>query len=102
MALQSLYYSTTAGATLDRQYSGSPNAPDSSDNRRSVGTKKPETHKRHVIVASEPTTYKKEEWTSLEKNQLIIVGKDSIPVLESGPDVKHFDEVPVVITRVVN
>ena len=28
---------------------------------------------RHVVVASEPTTYKAEEWNLIEKNTLVIV-----------------------------
>jgi glutamine amidotransferase len=32
-----------------------------------------EEHGRHVIVASEPTTYKKCEWELIEKNHAIVV-----------------------------
>ena len=31
---------------------------------------------RHVVVASEPTTYKAEEWNLIEKNTLVIVDND--------------------------
>lgn len=35
-----------------------------------------EEHGKHVIVASEPTTYKDKEWTLVEKNHFILVGPD--------------------------
>lgn len=38
--------------------------------------KKAEEHGRHVIVASEPSTYKKGEWKLLEKNLAVVVERD--------------------------
>ena len=35
--------------------------------------KKEEEHKSHVIVASEPTTYKDEQWALIEKNTVLCV-----------------------------
>jgi hypothetical protein len=31
-------------------------------------------HGKHVIVASEPSTYKDKEWTLVEKNRAVLVG----------------------------
>jgi glutamine amidotransferase len=33
-------------------------------------------HGKHVIIASEPTTYKENEWTLIEKNRAVLVGPD--------------------------
>ena len=33
-------------------------------------------HGKHFIVASEPTTYKDEEWTLIEKNRVVFVDKN--------------------------
>ena len=69
--------STTAGITLNRKY---PNQPDGGDPKQAVkgGSKEhleqrklkteKEEHGLHVIVASEPTTFRANEWTLLEKN----------------------------------
>ena len=50
-----------------------------------------EEHGRHVIVASEPTTYKKCEWELIEKNHAIVVdgeGKvEFVPVTSPGQEV---------------
>lgn len=67
----SLYYSTSAGVTMNRKY---PDHPDGRENRNAF--KKREEHGRHVIVASEPSTYKSSEWELIEKNHCIVVGTD--------------------------
>jgi glutamine amidotransferase len=92
----SLYYSTTAGVTLNRQYPDHPNGANgphgsgkgkSSHGHKSAAgakghnphaTKDAGEHGKHVIVASEPTTYKDEEWTLIEKNRVVIVGKEGL------------------------
>jgi glutamine amidotransferase len=33
-------------------------------------------HGKHFIVASEPTTYKDEEWTLIEKNRVVFIDED--------------------------
>jgi len=71
----SLYYSTTAGVTLNSKY---PDHPDEGK-ENSDPTKKAEEHGKHVIVASEPTTYKVEEWNVIEKNHAVLVEKDGQP-----------------------
>ncbi|KAF7342996.1 N-terminal nucleophile aminohydrolase [Mycena venus] len=72
----SLYLSTTAGATLNRKYPGHPDAEHARNQEGGSGMVKmeKEAHGAHVIVASEPTTYKKEEWELVRKNECIIVG----------------------------
>ena len=73
----SLYWSTTAGVTMNRKY---PDHPDGLDNNSEC--KPAKDHGVHVIVASEPTTYKKKEWNLVEKNHAVIVGKDGKHVSE--------------------
>lgn len=76
----SLYYSTTAGVTLNRKYPDHPNA----DTGRSYGeaSMKPEDHSAHVIVSSEPTTYKTEDWELIEKNSFLVMDIDGKAVTE--------------------
>ena len=69
----SLYWSNTAGVTLNRKY---PDHPDGEEN--TTAYKDAEEHGRHVIVASEPTTYKEEEWNLIPKNHCCMVGKDGL------------------------
>lgn len=84
----SLYHSASAGVTLNRKY---PDEADGANGRwggetKDIGThglkaeghnprahKKVADHGQHVIVASEPTTYKKCEWELIEKNHAIVV-----------------------------
>ena len=67
----SLYYSTTAGITLNRKY---PDHPDGKKNPHA--RKEAKDHGSHVIVASEPTTYREKEWTLIEKNHCVLVEQD--------------------------
>jgi len=67
----SLYYSTKAGVTLNRKY---PDHPDGKSNPRAH--KNAKEHGRHVIVASEPSTYIEKDWTLMEKNQSLMVESD--------------------------
>jgi glutamine amidotransferase len=57
--------------TLNRKY---PDHPDGLENPWAY--KDSEEHGSHVIVASEPTTYKKEQWNLIPKNHSLAVGKD--------------------------
>jgi len=66
----SLYLSTTAGVTLNRNY---PGHPDGKEFDGGNAVKKSHEHGDHVIVASEPTTYKKEEWELIRKNECVMV-----------------------------
>jgi glutamine amidotransferase len=73
----SLYYSTAAGATLNRRFPGHPDgAAQAAVHGARDGLRAESAHGRHVIVASEPTTYKEEEWVLVPKNQCVMVGKD--------------------------
>ncbi|OBT64470.1 hypothetical protein VE03_05355 [Pseudogymnoascus sp. 23342-1-I1] len=94
----SLYHSASAGVTLNRKY------PDEADGaggkwgkgKGEMGThgvkaegrnprakKEVEEHGKHVIVASEPTTYKKVEWELIEKNHAIVVdGEGEVEFVE--------------------
>jgi glutamine amidotransferase len=74
----SLYYSTTAGQTLNRKY---PDHPDGGANPNA--SKKSEEHRKHVIVASEPTTYKTSEWTLVEKNHCLMVDSQGNVAVEA-------------------
>jgi len=57
--------------TLNRKY---PDRPDGQVNP--VAYKEPREHGSHVIVASEPSTYKREQWTLIPKNHCLLVDKD--------------------------
>ena len=73
----SLYWSNTAGVTLNRKY---PEHANGKENPRAY--KDPEEHGKHVIVASEPTTYKIKEWNLIPKNNCCMVGTDGVARLE--------------------
>jgi glutamine amidotransferase len=73
----SLYYSTTAGVTLNRKY------PDGADgDTNPAATKKPKEHGTHIIVSSEPTTYKEQEWLVIAKNNSLTFIKDGTLKIE--------------------
>jgi len=102
----SLYYSTKAGPTLNRKYQGHPDRVSDSSTVRpenhdasaaarqqeemirhwskatanrgqaSEGTRHGSEHGKHVIVASEPTTFDQNEWELIGKNQCVMVGAD--------------------------
>ncbi|KIJ50932.1 hypothetical protein M422DRAFT_65558 [Sphaerobolus stellatus SS14] len=82
----SLYYSTTAGPTLNRKYPGHPDGehhtfldPTTSRVHKGHGGQQ---HGPHVIVASEPITHKPEEWNLVEKNTCVMVGTDGKIAIE--------------------
>jgi glutamine amidotransferase len=74
----SLYYSTTAGPTLNRKF------PDHPDGKEVKNTSIRATHEhgKHVIVASEPSTYKAEDWHLVPANSFVLVDKDLNVVVE--------------------
>ncbi|CAK3829209.1 glutamine amidotransferase DUG3 [Lecanosticta acicola] len=78
----SLYYSTKAGTTLNRKYRDSPDGIDAP--QREVGIPE-ELHGKHLIVASEPSTYKEEDWELIGKNQILISGPDGVFTVEDVP-----------------
>jgi len=72
----SLYYSTSAGVTLNRKFPDHPDGahrPEASRGHPSRSYNEPSEHGKHVIVASEPTTYKGKDWELIEKNLAIMV-----------------------------
>lgn len=69
-----LYYSTKAGVTLNRKYPDVASGlyvPGVSDSGLQEGE-----HGRHVIVASEPSTYKEEDWELMPKNSVLEVDEE--------------------------
>ena len=66
----SLYLSTTAGITLNRQFPKHPDGPDVKD---APTTREAGDHGAHIIVASEPSTYDRAEWQLIGKNELVLV-----------------------------
>ena len=96
----SLYYSTTAGVTLNRQYPDHPDGvkgPHGKGHGKSANGKEAAKgaeghnphasrnageHGEHFIVASEPTTYKDAEWTLIEKNRVLLVGNGKLEGVE--------------------
>ncbi len=79
----SLYYSTIAGVTLNRKYPGHPDS--ASEGHNELATKRTEEHGKHVIVASEPTTYKASEWKLIEGNHFLMVEANGDVVIEKIP-----------------
>ncbi|KAI0685011.1 N-terminal nucleophile aminohydrolase [Cytidiella melzeri] len=70
----SLYYSTKAGVTLNRKYPGHPDQQGKDNGKQNL--KAEEEHGRHVIVASEPSTFHAPDWHLIPKNECIMVGRD--------------------------
>lgn len=79
----SLYLSTTAGATLNRLYEGNPDLGHpvltAKGHHFQQGRKPRSEHSRHVIVASEPSTYDASEWRLIPAQHMVMVGDDYIP-----------------------
>ena len=72
----SLYFSTTAGVSLNRKFPGHPDLEGVDNGTQNV--KSAEEHGDHVIVASEPSTYDRNAWNLICKNECIMVGADMI------------------------
>lgn len=73
----SLYYSTTAGATLNRKYKGFPSdVSDSADggdgDAEDDGRLEKKKHGEHVVVASEPSTFNQGEWELIKPSQMVV------------------------------
>lgn len=68
----SLYYSTKAGPTLNRKYPGHPDTADKNQH----APKNTSDHAKHVIVSSEPITYKESDWELIPKNNFVLVEED--------------------------
>lgn len=72
----SLYYSTKAGVTLNRKYPGNPDGADQERSREGKVGIPEEKHGAHLIVSSEPSTYKESDWELIGKNQFLIAKPD--------------------------
>ncbi|KAF6824751.1 N-terminal nucleophile aminohydrolase (glutamine amidotransferase class-II) [Colletotrichum plurivorum] len=80
----SLYYSTTAGPTLNRKYKGAPDEERSRDPVVADDERMDkERHAKHVVVASEPSTLNPDEWELVEPSQMVLVDQDLHLRLES-------------------
>lgn len=78
----SLYYSTKAGTTLNRKY---PDHPDGANvPNRDFGIPE-DRHGRHLIVASEPSTYKEQDWEVIGKNQFLVAQANGLFELGDVP-----------------
>ena len=64
--------------TLNRKY---PDHPDGGQN--DTACRPAHAHGVHMIVASEPTTYKLKEWTLMEKNHAMLVSSDGTYQIEA-------------------
>ena len=84
----SLYYSTKAGTTLNRKY---PDRADGMDVPGRYSGKAVESHGKHLIVASEPSTYKKEDWTLIGRNQVLLAEADGKFEVRNVPYKKDWD-----------
>ncbi|KAL7279736.1 hypothetical protein ACG7TL_006143 [Trametes sanguinea] len=69
----SLYMSTRAGVALNRKFPGHPDLEGVDNGAQNL--KAEDEHGDHVIIASEPTTYRKSDWELIPKNQCIMVGR---------------------------
>ncbi|TKX26834.1 hypothetical protein C1H76_0989 [Elsinoe australis] len=77
----SLYWSVSAGVTLNSKHPGHPDEVGTGGNKeREHGMwKKAEgEHAPHVIVASEPSTFNEEEWMLMGKNSILMVDKEGV------------------------
>nr|POE72921.1 putative glutamine amidotransferase dug3 [Quercus suber] len=71
----SLYWSTKAGTTLNRKYQDHPDGDEVSETLRATGMSA-QSHGKHLIVASEPSTYKSADWHLIGKNQCLLAAPD--------------------------
>ena len=67
------YYSTNAGTTLNRKY---PDNPDGTHSASRFSGKAVEDHGKHVIIASEPSTYKADDWQLIPRNSLVMASSE--------------------------
>ncbi|OAL03051.1 N-terminal nucleophile aminohydrolase [Phaeosphaeriaceae sp. SRC1lsM3a] len=72
----SLYWSSSAGRTLNTKYPGHPDSKDIVNVEATLGE---ETRMgKHTIVASEPTTFDEKEWHLIERNCALLVDEDGV------------------------
>lgn len=78
----SLYYSQTAGTTLNRKY---PDHPDGAQVETDQTRKPRASHGKHVIVSSEPSTYREDQWKLIGKNKVLMVDHQGTPTMADIP-----------------
>ncbi|KAM0745768.1 glutamine amidotransferase class-II [Meredithblackwellia eburnea MCA 4105] len=73
----SLYYSQKAGPALNSKFEDAADPEDAAcDPVLGCEPRRKEEYKKHVIIASEPTTYRVDDWHLIEANSMLAVGKD--------------------------
>ena len=82
----SLYWSTEAGATLNRKYPDSPMG-----GKNPLACKDSCEHGTHIIVASEPSTYDEKQWHVIEKNCCLMVNRNGEVIHEPLQYSKEWD-----------
>lgn len=92
----SLYYSTTAGVTLNHKYPGSADDDENPDWAPDEDwTSSPENHANHVIVASEPSTRVPEAPRVDDTGPWKLMAKNSCVMVEQGiPKIEQMDYDP--------
>lgn len=84
----SLYWSTTAGTTLNRKYEDHPDGVEVKDDKE----RKPrEDHGKHLIVASEPSTYREQDWKLIGRNQVLLADHHGNFTIEDIPCDKSWE-----------
>ena len=84
----SLYYSNQAGTTLNRKYE---DHPDGAHVQNDAGRKPRSKHGKHLIVASEPSTYHAEDWHLIGRNQVLMADDAGGVRVEDIPYDKKWD-----------
>jgi glutamine amidotransferase len=84
----SLYFSTKAGTTLNRKF---PDHPDNVQVPGRVAAKAEEEHGRHIIIASEPSTYKSSDWVLIGKNCVVVASEEHGVVVREVPYKREWD-----------
>lgn len=78
----SLYYSTSAGTTLNRKYPDHPDGEKLADEETRIPRGK---HGKHLVIASEPTTYHAAHWNLIGRNQVLLADPDGGVKVEDIP-----------------
>jgi len=90
----SLYYSTKAGTTLNRKYE---DHPDGALVQNDSGRKSRSKHGKHLIVASEPSTYRADDWHLIGREQMLLADEKGGVRIEDIPyDTKWNAEDPTI------
>ncbi|KAK4622009.1 putative glutamine amidotransferase DUG3 [Fulvia fulva] len=84
----SLYYSTKAGMTLNRKYPDHASGIETPNRWAGIPE---EQHGKHLIIASEPSTYKEEDWEVIGRNQFLIADADGVFKVEDCPYYEGWD-----------